>query len=742
MSSDSSFQVLSADEAERRFSISSDVDYPFRDFATQQAQRLYAGGLRVAGSFNSEPKVDWNPYNVIVDGDLHVDGALDFADFGGGCYLLVTGNLYAKAIRLHGCPTLVVRGNVVVEGGILGHYGDDGGTLIVGGSTTAALVVSHLYFPMRFGTAPAALVLSNTRDVNCSVDFEIEEAGAVLRPELLDKDGSIDDRKLGAAIVNGAALLRANAIPTWKAALARLERLDPETTREIDLSEQKLRSFPEALFRFRNLQKLSLAGNALGSLPARIGELETLVDLDLSNMSLEGLPAEIGRLRALQRLVLDSNGFDSLPDALGELSELRTLSLARTTGPLPDSLGKLVRLEHLSLANRKGEDDPAPLPELVFELRALRSLDLRRLRLSELSDRLLELGALEELLLAGSLGELSAVPALHRLPKLRVLDFAGSSGFRSAYPPHRFLEVVWRIETLERLGIDRWGAQKGVRDALGQLPAEAFARMPKLRELDLSFNELTSLPESLFALRELSNVDLRYTQLDLATLDRLAAEYPSGVRFDLRNVARAQVEVDAPSWKLVHALVKEAADAEALDEKAARFEQALTACRPGTPFSEYDQLYAHYGAIDAIARQALVADPASKPQLVERLTSLSRAALALVPGAIWHFTDQGAFQEEVLRKASNALAWYQMEAASTPAALEEALASIQRGLAVARPEDDYLRDTQVRILLKLGRSEEAYRIVDLVLRAEPDSADFRDLVEDSGYQAWRANQAG
>ncbi|MER5989337.1 leucine-rich repeat domain-containing protein [Streptomyces sp. NPDC001787] len=83
---------------------------------------------------------------------------------------------------------------------------------------------------------------------------------------------------------------------------------------------------------------------------------------------------------------------------------------------------------------------------------------------------------------------------------------------------------------MEELEIGRWGERRVreqvVRTAFTALPDHAFARMPGLRRLDLSFNELTTLPESFFRLAHLETVDLRYTKLGSPILDRLRNALP------------------------------------------------------------------------------------------------------------------------------------------------------------------------------------------------------------------------
>lgn len=247
------------------------------------------------------------------------------------------------------------------------------------------------------------------------------------------------------------------------------------------------------------------------------------------------------------------------------------------------------------------------LPQGVFALPALRVLDLGGAALAELPDTLTHLVTLEELKLDGALGGLTRLPELSLLPKLRMLKIDGGSGHSGRYPDRSLLAPVFRITTLEVLGIDRWGAQTEydgkrqahveVRPANTTLPDDTFARMPDLRELDLSFNELTTLPESFYTLRRLEKVDLQYTKLDRPTLERLRTTFPT-VRLDLRNV-KTRFDVDDPNWKAVNAAVKLGSAALRSDREAAvrHFDDALASCTPGACWSDYDELFAYYGLV-------------------------------------------------------------------------------------------------------------------------------------------------
>lgn len=190
-------RVITADEAEARFDAGADLQYPYQDFADEQEIRLYEGGLHVAGSLEREGGDDWSPCNVIVDGDLTVDGDLRWWDFASGSFLLVTGDLRARNVLLSGCPDVVVRGDLTVTTGIHGHHGDDGGCLTVKGLVRAEIVISTLYFNLDFAPHTNAPVIDTTDELN-----------ALVLSELLDRDGQADADKISESLSAGRPVLR------------------------------------------------------------------------------------------------------------------------------------------------------------------------------------------------------------------------------------------------------------------------------------------------------------------------------------------------------------------------------------------------------------------------------------------------------------------------------------------------------------------------------------------------------
>ena len=95
------------------------------------------------------------------------------------------------------------------------------------------------------------------------------------------------------------------------------------------------------------------------------------------------------------------------------------------------------------------------------------------------------------------------------------------------------------------------------------------------------------------------------------------------------------------------------------------------------------------------------------------------------------------FPRETLRYAYNELASWQMERAKTKRDLETALGHIDHCLSLTSPLDDksamlrYL-DTKVRILLRIGRKDEAYEIV----QHSPKYGPFVEIVRSADYQNW------
>ncbi|KAG5589248.1 hypothetical protein H5410_039762 [Solanum commersonii] len=191
-------------------------------------------------------------------------------------------------------------------------------------------------------------------------------------------------------------------------------------------------SVPESLGKLRRLQGLLLNGNKLsGRIPSSIGNLTSLSTLHIEDNELEGsIPPELGQCIRLSRLNLTGNKLvGSIPKELAGLSSLSiSLALANNslTGSLPAEFGKLINLKEMDISHNK---------------------------------------------LSGEIpSTLSSCVSLERF-------IANNNLFRGEIP-----ESLQGLRGLEEIDFHTITSQEGIPEFLGKLPY--------LRKLDLSFNEL------------------------------------------------------------------------------------------------------------------------------------------------------------------------------------------------------------------------------------------------------------
>ena len=95
--------------------------------------------------------------------------------------------------------------------------------------------------------------------------------------------------------------------PSWFSDLEKA-KASPDKVIYLDLSLQKLKSFPKEIFTFKNLKELYLSYNYWVEIPAGFGALTQLEMLDLSgNYYLNKLPSDIGNLKTLKELDVKDN---------------------------------------------------------------------------------------------------------------------------------------------------------------------------------------------------------------------------------------------------------------------------------------------------------------------------------------------------------------------------------------------------------------------------------------------------
>ncbi|MFA5080643.1 MAG: leucine-rich repeat domain-containing protein [Candidatus Paceibacterota bacterium] len=100
-------------------------------------------------------------------------------------------------------------------------------------------------------------------------------------------------------------------------------------SKDLDLSNQSLKTIPVYVFDQANLENLNISHNYLsGTIPAEIRNLVNLKTLNASNNLMSGVPAEIGQLQNLEFIDLSNNQIVGLPYELGDLKNLKVLNLS------------------------------------------------------------------------------------------------------------------------------------------------------------------------------------------------------------------------------------------------------------------------------------------------------------------------------------------------------------------------------------------------------------------------------
>jgi hypothetical protein len=172
--------------------------------------------------------------------------------------------------------------------------------------------------------------------------------------------------------------------------------------------------------------------------------------------------------------------------------------------------------------------------------------------------------------------------------------------------------------------------------------------------------------------------------------------------------------------------------------------EALDLVAHGKPIAVYDHAYALYlllkNCYDGPGSSTF--GPGTREDYVRVARRLIEVLDASGRVGQWVFTDEGQFYLDAYVTAAGGLAWYLYEdAKGDEAPLEEALTLARKATdRVNNPSQYWAHDTEVRILLALKRDDDAWKIVNQVLKELPDFADFHDLKDDARYRAWLAEQ--
>ncbi|KAL3427758.1 conserved leucine-rich repeat protein [Phlyctema vagabunda] len=237
---------------------------------------------------------------------------------------------------------------------------------------------------------------------------------------------------------------------------------------------------------FGGLETLDLHGNLMKAIPMGLRRLELLTTLNLSNNKLDNSCFEVlSQISALRDLKIAGNSLSgALDSSISKLTNLEVLDIQRNAlTSLPDGLVELVRLRVLNIAENKisaldfGVLSKLPLVELVARKNNLSG--------TLIADEVAELPHLQILdVIANSLTGLtnSAInlPALHQL--------SCSSNRLKSLP-----DMTTWVSLLTIAAED---------NSIPSLP-EGFATLPKIKNVDLSGNDLKVLDDRIGAMDSL-----------------------------------------------------------------------------------------------------------------------------------------------------------------------------------------------------------------------------------------------
>lgn len=548
-------QLLTEDEAITRF----DLGQYELDGMNYTHVILFDGDITIENDFDQpycekliQEVVEKDQINdatvlIIINGNLVVNGLVAPANY---CspHLLVIGDLTCEVLQSYD-EFIYITGNAYIKYAFDGNY-NDGSIVIEGITHVPYLLNSDHYAGIKTEGATLINYYSNYDDF-FEYDYVLKDLEEVMVAEVFDEKGEFNQMKLIELLKVGKSPLKEGAKPARIMILEEIEKLaeNTETVTELDLSDKQLKTFPKVITQLTALRKLTLSHNFISSIPTEIENLVHLEELYLSDCQLETLPNEIGNLPKLHTLDVSNNrynlGFDVgateddaavqipaqyivLPQSIGNLQSLRVLKYQQNHNlhQLPQTLEQLIALEELSLY-QCSLISPIGFPVVLTRLIGLKKLNISHNSFKNIPENLLNLQNLEELNLNGSLSYLKDLPDLSALKTLKILEANGRTNFKKKpYPKQELLKYFFAIDSLEELTISNHGSEQGRRTALKAQDLEGISNLKNLKKINLSLNDLSSLPAEFFTLQNLRLADLQYNNLSNEQKTSLSIQLP------------------------------------------------------------------------------------------------------------------------------------------------------------------------------------------------------------------------
>ncbi len=265
----------------------------------------------------------------------------------------------------------------------------------------------------------------------------------------------------------------------------------PDTVKILFFNQLNLKTIPEEVYRFTNLEELDLSKNYLTALPVRLTvDLPNLQKLSFLVNQLGDDSVFLTKNNRLKALTLQGNKLTRIPKSVRNCRALESLWMGNNSLAVLN-VRALRGLKHLTDLNFYNAA-LTTLPRAIRRLKTVRVLDLYYNNLTEVPRQLGRMRALTELALAHN--RLTALPpALAKLSWLHTL-FVHHNQLSDLPPQLAQLPALRQLD----LGYNRFS----------HVP-DVVLQMPGLESLNLGNNNIQTLPSTLAGLKKLRVLYLR-----------------------------------------------------------------------------------------------------------------------------------------------------------------------------------------------------------------------------------------
>lgn len=259
----------------------------------------------------------------------------------------------------------------------------------------------------------------------------------------------------------------------------------PDTVKNLILNKLHLETFPDVIYRFKNLEKLDLSGNNIQQVPQEIWSLKKLKFLSLSGNRIDYSSFKFKRNKHLKDLNLQYTEMAKMPKSLKKNRRLEILFVGNN--PIKFSKNDFKRMTNLKALNLYNVRTSI-LPKSIGKLKNLEELDLYYNDLQFLPKEVCNLPKLKTLSVANN--QLWNLPEeISKMPNLQAL-----------YAHHNRLNTLPNLSNLKLLDLGY---------NLFKVFPEQVYQLKDLEEFDITHNEIIEIPEGLIGLNKLQKIYIR-----------------------------------------------------------------------------------------------------------------------------------------------------------------------------------------------------------------------------------------